>query len=191
MPRIAPVLLVCLLVVAGCGGGGDKPDRFSLTTPKTSPPEASSSAQPSATPSRSDGGHSGSRSSLGRTGPVTAREKAVVRGWSEALRHGDVDRATRYWDVPATVANGDQPYRLLTRRAVRFWNESLPCGAKLQSVERDSNYVLATFVLTERPGRGRCGSGVGRRARTLFLLRGERKIVQWLRATDPPSGDTS
>jgi hypothetical protein len=188
MPRVAPVLVVCLLVVAGCGGGGDKPDRFSLTTPKTPPQPA---------PSSDEGGGSGSPrparppSRLGRTGPVTAREKAVVRGWSDALRRGDVDRATRYWDVPATVANGDQPFRLLTRRAVHFWNESLPCGAKLQSVERDSNYVLATFVLTERPGKGRCGSGVGHRARTLFLLRGERKIVQWLRATDPPSGDTS
>ena len=92
--------------------------------------------------------------------------------------------------MPALVANGGQPLRLLDRRAVRTWNATLPCGAKLEKVERDARYVLATFVLTERPGAGSCGTGVGHRARTLFLVRGD-KIVQWLRASDPPSGQSS
>jgi hypothetical protein len=103
----------------------------------------------------------------------------------------------RYWHTPAIAANGTPPVKLLTRRAVRFFNEGLTCGAKLESVRRDSTYVLATFRLTERKGgRGRCGSGVGNEARTLFLLRGG-KIVQWLRAPDPqdpadtPGGSTS
>jgi hypothetical protein len=178
MPRIAPVVPLLLLALAGCGGGGGgQPDRLTLTTPKTTP--APGSPRPSATPSK--GGDDG----LGATGPVTAREKAVVKGWSDALRRGDVDRAVSYWEIPALAANGGQPIRLVSRQAVRFWNSSLPCGAKLESVERDARYVLATFVLTERPGKGKCGTGVGHRARTLFLVHGH-KIVQWLRATDPP-----
>jgi hypothetical protein len=163
MPRCAPVLLV-VLAVAGCGGGGDKPDRFSLTTPKAPPTETAAAAP-----------------------RVSARERAVVKGWSDALRHGDVERAVSYWAVPATVAN-PQPVRLLTRRAVRFFNTSLPCGAKLLSVERDAKYVLATFRLTNRPGH-KCDAP-GNRARTAFLLRGG-KIVQWLRAPDPPAGESS
>jgi limonene-1,2-epoxide hydrolase len=182
MPRSVPVLLVLVLAVAGCGGGGDrKPDRFSLKTPKqASPPAGEGTASPSPTvtpaPRR-----------------VTARERAIVKGWADALRRGDVDRAIAYWRIPATAWNGvGSPIRLTTRAAIRFWNESLPCGAKLESVERDGNYVLATFVLTERPGKGRCGSGTGHRARTAFLVRGGR-IIQWIRAPDPPSpkGQTS
>jgi hypothetical protein len=176
MPRLAPVLAFLVVVAAGCGGGGGgQPDRLSLTTPRSS-----------ATP-RSESPATGG---LGGSGPVTAREKAVVKGWSDALRRGNVERAVRYFEIPATVANGGQPLRLVSRRAVRFFNEALPCGAKLESVERDSNYVLATFVLTERPGQGKCGTGVGHRARTLFLLDGD-KIVQWLRAPDPPSQSDS
>ena len=188
MPRVAPVLL-CLLVLAGCGGGGGggQPDRLTLTTPKTAP-----MATPTATPD--DTTAIGGSGRAGASGPVTAREKAVVRGWSDALRRGDVARAARYWTVPALVANGGQPLRLLDRSAVRTWNSTLPCGAKLEKVERDARYVLATFVLTERPGAGSCGTGVGHRARTLFLL-SHGKIVQWLRATDPPpagsTGDQS
>jgi hypothetical protein len=163
--------LVAVLVVAGCGGSSSKPNRLTLTTPKVSPAPSESSA----TSER----------------PITLGEKNVVRGWSDALRHGDVEGAVDYWAVPATAWNGgDQPVRLLTRAAVRFFNKTLPCGARAVAFERDANYVLATFVLTERPGPGRCGTGTGHRARVLFLVRGG-KIVQWLRATDPPSGNSS
>jgi hypothetical protein len=172
MPRIAPVVLV-VLVFAGCGGGGDKPDRLSLTTPKSPPPDATATPTGSSSPSH--------------RGPVTAREKRIVKGWTDALRHGDVERAVSFWAVPATVAN-PQPVRLLTRRAVRFFNSSLPCGAKLLSVKRDADYILATFVLTNRPGK-HCDAP-GNRARTAFLLRGG-KIVQWLRAPDPDPPSSS
>ena len=167
------VLLVAAVLLAGCGGSSSKPDRFSQKTPKQTPVASESPAAAAAERS------------------VTAGEKAVIRGWSDALRHGDVERAVGYWAVPATAWNGgENPVRLLTRPAVRFFNTTLPCGARAVAFERDANYVLATFVLTERPGPGRCGTGTGNRARVLFLVRGG-KIVQWLRATDPPSGESS
>jgi hypothetical protein len=188
MLRFAPAVLVAL-ALAGCGGGGgDKPDRLTSTAPKTTPAPSlspSPSSEAPATASKSGGADDG----IGATGPVTAREKAVVKGWADALRRGDVERAASYWEIPAVAANGGQPIKLLSRRAVFFWNVSLPCGAKLESVQRDSTYVLATFVLTERPGKGDCGTGVGHRARTLFLVHGH-KIVQWLRAADPPQQES-
>ena len=178
MPRLATILLLPLLLLAGCGGGGDdekKPGRLTLTTPKAD------QGEPQAQP----GGGAKKKAPAARTGPVTAAEKAVIRGWADALRRGDVERATAYWRTPAIAANGSQPFKLLTRAAVRQFNDGLACGARLESVERDAGYVLATFRLTERKGASEsCGSGIGHRARTLFLLRGG-KIVQWIRATDP------
>jgi hypothetical protein len=183
MPRLTTVLMLCLLALAGCGGGGDdegdRPDRLTLTTPKAGDGEAELSP-----------GGSSSRARP-RTGPVTKAERAVVRGWADALRRGDVERASSYFRVPAIASNGGQPFRLVTQRAVRQFNEGLTCGARLESVERDKTYVLATFRLTNRRDRpGACAQGVGGRARTLFLLRGGR-IVQWIRASDPPSGSAS
>ncbi len=164
MPRLAP-LVVCLLLLAGCGGGGDDgDDRLTSTTPKaerTATPSPTSSAQPS--------------------GPVTAAEERVIRGWSDALRNGRVNRAVSFWHVPATAYNGGPPLKLLSRDAIRTWNESLPCGAKLKAVERDSNYVLATFVLTNRKGFPSGCDGLGNEAQTLFLIR-DGKILQWLRS---------
>jgi hypothetical protein len=186
MLRLAPVPVV-LLVLAGCGGGGGDGGDRSARTP---PPPATRSAEPQAQP------RGGGEQAPDPKGPVTSEEKAVIRGWSDALRRGDVSRAAGYWAIPSIASNGGQPIRLLSGKAVRFFNEGLPCGAKLESAARDAAYVLATFRLTERPGAGRCGSGVGERARTLFLLR-DGKIVQWLRAPDPrppsqtPGGTTS
>ncbi len=188
MLRRATVLL-SLLLLAGCGGGGgdDSSDRVASATP------TADQREPQAAP----GGGGSAKEPARRTGPVTAAEKAVIRGWADALRQGDVERAIGYWHTPAIAANGSQPFKLLTRRAVRQFNDGLACGARLESVERDQGYVLATFRLTERKGADvSCGSGVGNRARTLFLLRGG-KIVQWIRATDPqdvsdtPGGTTS
>jgi hypothetical protein len=185
MPRLATVLLL-LLALAGCGGDGDPPRAQSTATPAPSstPTPMPDGREPEAEP----GG--GSAKAPARTGPVTAAEKAVITGWSDALRGGDVERAVRYWRTPAIASNGGGPIRLVTRRAVRFFNDGLTCGAKLESVERDAMYVLATFRLTERVGGPGSCTGVGNRARTLFLLR-DGKIVQWLRATDPPSGTAS
>lgn len=186
MLRLAPVLILAFALAACGGGGGDDGGGRAAHAP----PRATPSVEPQAEP-RGGGGDEAAR-----TGPVTSGEKSVIRGWSAALRRGDVDRAVGYWAVPSIASNGGPPIRLVSGRAVRFFNEGLTCGARLESATREAGYVLATFRLTERPGDGECGSGVGQTARTLFRLR-EGKIVEWLRAADPrppsqtPGGTTS
>ena len=112
------------------------------------------------------------------------RDAAVIRRWSDTLRSGDVDGATRLFAVPATVANGGAPQRLTTRRAIRAFNESLPCGARLLRTRHRSGYTVATFRLTERRG-GDCGEGVGAIAATAFVVHRGR-IREWLRV---PAGE--
>ena len=169
MTRLSMVLPLALLALAGCGGGGgDSADRRVKPSPT---PRPKSFPREALKPP---------------TGPVTAAERAVIRGWADALREGDVERASSFWRPPAIAANGSQPFRLVTMRAIREFNAGLTCGAKLEETERDKNYVLATFRLTNRTDRpGDCAQGVGQQVRTLFLLRGG-KITQWIRATDPP-----
>jgi hypothetical protein len=173
--------VVLVLALAGCGdgGGGDRnPDRFDLTTPRQEPiPEGGDAP--------------------GESRPAPRRQVAVIRGWADALRRGNVARANTYFRIPSRVSNGGPPLELRSKAAVDVFNRTLPCGARLVSAElRPDGFVLATFRLTERPGRGKCGTGTGELARTLFdIERG--KIVQWLRAVDPeepsegPGGTTS
>ena len=122
--------------------------------------------------------------------PPEHRDAAVIRRWSETLRSGDVDGAARLFAVPATVANGGAPQRLTTRAAIRGFNESLPCGARLLRSHHKSGYTIATFRLTERRG-GDCGTGVGAIAATAFVVHRGR-IREWLRvpANTPPMVDT-
>jgi hypothetical protein len=186
MRRFVPAAVV-VLALAGCGdGGGDpNPDRFELTTPRQEPiPEPGEGG--------AGGGAGGDES---RRAP--RRQVAVIRGWADALRRGDVARANTYFRIPSRVSNGGPPFELRSKAAVDIFNRTLPCGARLVSAElRPDGFVLATFRLTERPGRGKCGTGTGELAWTLFdIERG--KIVQWLRAVDPeepsegPGGTTS
>lgn len=111
----------------------------------------------------------------------------VISGWADALRSGDVARAVSFFAVPSTVQNGGPLLRLGSPRAVRAFNLALPCGARVLRTQRLHGYVLAEFVLTERKGAGggQCGSGVGGKASTAFLVRGG-KIVQWRRIPGLP-----
>ncbi len=154
------VLVAGLALLASACGSGSR----TATTPP--PPRA---ATPSATPARK---------------PAAAGDVAVIRGWADALRHGRVERAARYFAIPSVVSNGTPPVRLESRDDVRFFNRTLPCGAKVLHAEDTGAYVVATFRLTERPGRGLCGGGAGARASTAFLIRRHR-IVQWRRVVDP------
>jgi hypothetical protein len=120
--------------------------------------------------------------------PAAARDVAVIRGWADALRKGRLERAVRYFAIPSVVSNGTTPIRLTSRADVRFFNRTLPCGAKVVKAEDTGAFVVATFRLTERPGPGRCGSGVGGTASTAFLIR-HRRIVQWRRVEEPAPGE--
>jgi hypothetical protein len=118
---------------------------------------------------------------------VDAGAVRVVRAWADALRSGDVRAASRYFALPSTVANGTAPLKLETRAEVRFFNRTLPCGAKVIGIEPAPNgFFVAIFELTERPGPGSCGAGTGETARTAFRVRDDH-ITDWLRVQDVES----
>jgi hypothetical protein len=128
--------------------------------------------------------------------PVVAADPgavSVIKGWSDALRRGDVRGAARYFALPSELVNGiganGQPGLLVIRTLAEAEaaNETLPCGARLISASRRGRYVNALFRLTGRPGPGGggCGSGSGLTARTDFLI-SHGRIVEWIRAPDQP-----
>ncbi len=166
--RLLLALAVLALGVSACGGSDA---RLKARTPPA--PKGSSSRLPAGSPSKAD--------------------DAVVRGWADALRAGDVAKAARYFAIPSVVSNGTKPIRLASRADAVFFNRTLPCGAKVTKTQDTGALVVATFELTERPGPGRCGQGVGGTARTAFLIRGG-KIAQWRRVVDSepslPQGPT-
>ncbi len=123
---------------------------------------------------------------------------AVIRGWSNALRHGDLAAAARYFATPSLLVNGvdaaGQPLALeiRSRREAELANASLPCGATLVSTSRRGRFVNALFRLSGRPGPGgsNCAGGVGTTARTDFVI-AHGRIVQWIRAPDDPGDNGS
>ena len=155
--RIDCALALLVLGVAACGGE----DRSKATTPVAPPrPPSAPAAKPAAD-----------------------TDEQVIRGWADALRGGDVAKAARYFALPSVVSNGTSPIRLKSREEVEFFNRTLPCGAKVTKVEDTGKLTVATLELTERPGPGQCGQGVGGSARTAFLIR-DGKITQWRRVVD-------
>jgi hypothetical protein len=171
-----PLLAVVVAAIAGCGGS----DRADLTTPGVQrhaapvapTPTPAVAAEPSAV-------------------PAPAGQVRVIRRWADLLRHGRVTAASRMFTLPAVVANPGPRFQLGTRAELQFFNRTLPCGGRLVDTEQRGRYVVATFVLTERPGGLGCGSGVGHKAQTAFLIKGNR-IAEWLRVlTDEESGGTS
>ena len=158
------------LAIGACGGGGDDAKR--PVAPGTS--ERRSDPAPAPPPAEGDA-------------KLDRADVHVVRRWADTLRRGDVRGAARYFALPSRVSNGTPPIRLSTRAQARLFNRTLPCGAKLiRSEPAAKGFVIITFRLTERPGRGKCGSGTGETARTAFRVRGER-ITDWVRVQDIPS----
>jgi hypothetical protein len=168
------IAALAALLAAGCGANRD------ATTPgvhRTTSPPATAGEAPAA-PSTSTGG------------PAPADQVRVIRRWADLLRQGHVTAASRLFSIPTVVANPGPRFQLGTRAEVKFFNRTLPCGGRLVDSELRGRYVIATFVLTERPGGSGCGTGVGARAQTAFLIRGHR-IVEWLRVLDNESSDSS
>jgi hypothetical protein len=160
-------LVTVALAAAGCGAK-TPPDQ--LHTPGVTPQSSPGVATPAPTPAGK---------------PVTRAEVAVIRGWSEALLHGKVEEATRYFAVPATIENGPKVV-MRARKQLRVFNRTLPCGAKLTRWQRGPHrLVVATFKLTNRRG-GKCDATPGTLAAVAFLIR-HRHIEQWLRVNVPPA----
>ncbi len=117
----------------------------------------------------------------------------VIDDWAQTLREGDVEGAADYFEVPSTVQNGTAPLELDSRADVVAFNRSLPCGAELVNAQGHFGLTIATFELSERPGPGECGSGVGNTARAAFVIE-DGKITEWRRVGDEPvvepSGDS-
>jgi hypothetical protein len=185
--RPSLALLALAVGLAACGEA--KQDRFDLRTPGahtglgpvSTPPPAGTATAPPKGKSR---GKAGAKKPKSEPAPtrVTAEERRIIRGWSDALRHGHVAAASRYFGVPALVVNPDQAI-LNSREAVQSWtNFALPCGAKLLTTRRgEAGTVIATFRLTERPG-GSC-TGTGQLAAAEILVK-KHHIIQWLRRDD-------
>lgn len=170
MARFA-LMLAGTIGLAACGGSQQ------AARPTPSPSERRASPTPSPTPPA-------------RTGTATradaARARPVIKGWSDALRRSDVERAIDYFALPSVVAQG-AAVKLTTRSQLRTFFGGLPCGARLQGVERAGRYVVGTFRLAERPGQT-C-DGPGDLARVAFVIRSG-KIGEWRQLiTEPQPAD--
>jgi len=134
-------------------------------------------------------GSSGEKSTTVRGGadPATVQ---VIKGWADDLRAGDVAAASKRFAIPSVVQNGTPPLQLTTRSQVEAFNRSLPCGAKLTDAVAVDRFTIATFVLTERPGPGECGNGVGETAKTAFVIR-RGLITQWRRVVESNQGTST
>jgi len=120
-----------------------------------------------------------------------AEDVEVIRSWAEALTESDIEAAAAFFAVPSVAENG-LSYDIETVKDAEFFNESLPCGAELESTTVEGDFITATFELTERPGVGPC-PGSGNSAQTSFVIE-DGAIVEWRRVAlpgDEPSGQTA
>jgi hypothetical protein len=128
---------------------------------------------------------------VGRDGPPADPAKlAVVRRWAAELRAGDLRGAAAYFHLPSLFEDGAaDTVTIHTRAQAEVANATLTCGAAVISAFRAGSFIDVLFRLTARAGRGggrrACGAGIGRTARTEFLIRGG-QIVAWVRAPSLP-----
>jgi len=155
VPRLLIALLIAaVLALSSCGGDDGSP-----TTP-----EPGESAETEET----------------TEGP--AEDVEVIRAWSEALTESDIDAAAEFFAIPSVAENG-LTIEIETRDDAVLFNESLPCGAELESTQAQGEFITATFRLTERPGVPTC-PGSGNTAETSFVIE-DGAIVEWRRVAVP------
>jgi hypothetical protein len=114
--------------------------------------------------------------------PEPSRAEAVIRGWTEAVYDGDYDRAADFFAGDAVVQQ-QGTIILRTHEDAKAFSKSLPCRAKVTSIERERRgALLASFDLF--PGKaGTCPEGGNARVR--FFVRGGR-IEAWRQLPESP-----
>jgi hypothetical protein len=119
----------------------------------------------------------------GSHGPRTPEQ--VARAWSAALDRGDDSAAAALFAPGARVVqNGTIVLR--GRRDAVAWNEALPCGGKIESVDvQGKTDVLVVFGLTERPGHA-CDAPGQKAAAVFRIVHG--RITLWHQVPPPSSG---
>jgi len=165
--RLTVLLLLSAGLVSACGGSNTSDER------RTPAPAVSSDplALPAYVPTRSEGG--GERKSI-----------EVIRGWTDALREGNIDRASMFWGLPAKIQNATPVLTLRSRDDVRAFNLSLVCGAILTAAGKAKQFTILKMRLAQRRG-AHCGKGTGKQARTAIRVH-DGKIVEWYRLPDDP-----
>lgn len=125
----------------------------------------------------------------GISGDADPADARVIDEWARALSAGDLDAAAAYFAIPSVAENGPALIEIRNRAEARLFNASLPCGARLTRAVSEGPFVVATFLLGERPGPGSCGEGTGAEAQTAFVIEGG-EIVEWRRVATGGEGES-
>jgi hypothetical protein len=134
------------------------------------------------------GGDDGETTTSAIPGGADPASVEVIDNWARTLTEGDIAGAAGYFAIPSVVQNAGPAIEIADAEDARAFNASLPCGAELIFARPQDNLVVATFRLTERPGPGTCGSGVGHRASTAFGIDADGKIAEWRRVITEGGG---
>ena len=149
-------ITLSLLLGALVVGAGCGADRFALTTPPG--PDTTASAE----------------------------EREILRHWGEQLRVRDATGASRDFEVPAFVSNGESGWvELADRKQIENFNRNFTCGAELlETWRRADGYVVGSFRLVEQPGANQCGARTGR-LRAIAVQIEDHRIRRWWDSRGP------
>ena len=110
----------------------------------------------------------------------------VIRAWAEALSESDIEAAAEFFAIPSVAENGIT-YDIETREDARFFNESLPCGAKLESTEESRASSSPRPSGSRKDPASPACPGDGNIAQTSFVIE-DGAIVEWRRVALPGPG---